>query len=63
MTAEFYPYLCGFRKKKHSAQYYLLKMMEICKKHLDEENKIEVILTDLSKKKLSKKEQMLKWTL
>ena len=46
MTTKFSSYLCGFRK---NAQYSLLKMIEIWKKHLDNRKKIRVILMDLSK--------------
>ena len=48
MTTKFSPYLCGFRKK-HNAQYSLLKMIETWKKQLDKGEKIGVILMDLSK--------------
>ena len=48
VTTQFSPYLCGFRKK-HNAQYSLLKMIETWKKYLDNGEKIGVILVDLSK--------------
>ena len=48
MTTKFSPYLRGFRKN-HNAQYSLLKMIETWEKHLDEGEKIWVILMDLSK--------------
>ena len=48
MTTKFSPYLCGSRKN-HNAQYSLMKMIEIWKKHLDKGEKIGVILMDLSK--------------
>ena len=47
MTTKFSPYLRSFRKN-HNAQYSLLNMKEIYKKHLDKEDKIRVIMTDLS---------------
>ena len=48
MKNKFSPYLCGFRKK-HNAQYSLLKMIENWKKQLDNGEKVGVILMDLSK--------------
>ena len=48
MTTKFSLYLCDFRKK-HKAQYSLLKMIETWKKHLDKGQKLGVILMGLSK--------------
>ena len=48
MTTKFPPYIYGFRKK-HDAQYSLLKMIETWKEHLDKGEKIGVILMDLSR--------------
>ena len=48
MKNKFSPYLCGFRKK-HNAQYSLLKMIENWKKQLDNGEKVGVIFMDLSK--------------
>ena len=31
MTTKFSPYLCGFRRS-HKAQYFVLKMIDSCKK-------------------------------
>ena len=48
MINKFSPYLCGFRKN-HNTQDLLLKMIEKCKKELDNGEKVGVILMDLSK--------------
>ena len=48
MKNKFSPYLCGFRKS-HNTQYLLLKMIEKCKKELDNGEKVGVIFMDLSK--------------
>ena len=48
MKNKFSPYLCGFRKK-HNAQFSLLKMIENWKKQLDNGEKVGVIFMDLSK--------------
>ena len=44
----FLPIIRGFRKN-HNAQYPLLKMIEIWRKHMDKGDKIRVMLMDLSK--------------
>ena len=48
MTTKFPAYIYCFRKK-HNAQYSLLKMIETWKEHLDKGEKIGVVLMDLSK--------------
>ena len=48
MKNKFLPYLCGFRKK-HNAQYSLLKMIESWKKQLENGEKKGLIFKDLSK--------------
>ena len=48
MTKKVFPYLCGFRKI-HNSQYSLLNVIETWKKHLDNGEKVGVILVELSK--------------
>ena len=48
MKNKFSPYLCGFRKK-HNAQYSLLKRIENWEKQLGNGEKVGVIFMDLSK--------------
>ena len=48
MKNKFLPYLCGFRKDQN-VQYSLLKMIENCKKQLDNGEKVGAIFMDLSK--------------
>ena len=48
MKNKFSSYLCGFRKK-HNAQYSLLKMIESWKKQLENGEKKGLIFKDLSK--------------
>ena len=48
MKSKFLPYLCGFRKK-HNAQYSLLKMIENWKKQLHNGEKVGVMFMYLSK--------------
>ena len=48
MKSKFLPYLCGFRKK-HNAQYSLLKMIENWKKQLHNGEKVGIMFMYLSK--------------
>ena len=48
MTTDCCLYLRGFTKN-HNTQYSLLKMIEIWRKKMDKEEKIVVIMMDLSK--------------
>ena len=48
MTSKFSHFLCGF-KKNHNSQYSLLNLIEIWRKHVDERDRIDVILMEFSK--------------